>query len=107
MRRNLSVMVEKLKEKRRQIHQVVAETMEADGFFTVESSDTTTLLKLFDHWKACGQFLKAAPLALAIGSRLEEWDSHLQSLALYQNALSMWRGDAGTLTLDGNEIIGE
>ena len=36
---------------------------------------------------------KAAPLALAIGARLEEFESSQQSLDLYCDVLKMWRTD--------------
>ena len=80
-----------LKDRKMDLHRDIAEAMEADG--VSEISDTRTLLKLFDHWKACCEFLKAAPLALAIGARLEEWESSQQSLDLYCDALKMWRTD--------------
>lgn len=91
-----------LNETRVELHRIVAEVMEIDGF-GIEGSDTTTLLELFDHWKECGDFCKAAPLALAVGQRLEEWEALQQSLNLYRDALCLCKAysDGGEDFLDG------
>lgn len=57
-----------------------------------------TSLSLSFQINALGVFLKqisgkAAPLALAIGARLEEFESSQQSLDLYCDVLKMWRTD--------------
>ena len=78
-----------LKERKMELHRTIAEALEQDQNAILERSDIARLLTLFDHWKACGDFRKAAPLALAVGSRLNEWDLSLQSLELYKDALEM------------------
>ena len=51
---------------------------------------------LFLSWNQYKYYLgtgNAAPLALAIGARLEEFESSQQSLDLYCDVLKMWRTD--------------
>jgi tetratricopeptide (TPR) repeat protein len=84
-----SVLTTMLKERKIEIHRLIAEAMETDKVLILEESDITRLLTLFDHWKSCGDFSKSAPLALVVGARLEEWDLSAQSLELYEDALSM------------------
>lgn len=83
------VLTTMLKERKVELHRLIAESMEKDQVLILEQCDISRLLTLFDHWKACGDFCKAAPLALAVGSRLEEWDLAMQSLDLYRDALEM------------------
>lgn len=83
------VLTTMLKERKIELHRLIAEEMEKDQVLILEQSDISRLLTLFDHWKACGDFCKSAPLALAVGSRLEEWDLAVQSLELYRDALEM------------------
>jgi class 3 adenylate cyclase len=84
-----SVLDAMLTEHKVQIHRAIAEALEKEEFLSVESSDIGRLLTLFDHWKSCGNFGKAAPLALEVGLRLEEWDLVAQSLGLYEDAFGM------------------
>jgi class 3 adenylate cyclase/tetratricopeptide (TPR) repeat protein len=84
-----SVLDAMLKEQKIHLHQLIAEAMETEQVVIMESSDIGRLLTLFDHWKSCGKFSKAAPLALAVGLRLEEWDLSAQSLDVYQDVLEM------------------
>jgi len=84
-----NVLTTMLKERKIELHRLIAEAMEKDEVLILEQSDISRLLTLFDHWKSCGDFLKTAPLALAVGSRLEEWDLCAQSLELYEDALEM------------------
>lgn len=84
-----NVLSTMLKERKTQIHRLVAESMEREQELILGESDISRLLTLFDHWKACGDFRKVAPLALAVGARLEEWDLSAQSLELYEDALQM------------------
>lgn len=83
------VLTTMLKDRKIELHRLIAEAMERDQVHILEQCDISRLLTLFDHWKACGDFCKAAPLALAVGSRLEEWDLAMQSLDLYRDALEM------------------
>ncbi|CAB9510670.1 cyclase type 10 [Seminavis robusta] len=83
------VLTTMLKERKIELHRLIAEAMEKDQVHILEQCDISRLLTLFDHWKACGDFCKSAPLALAVGSRLEEWDLAMQSLDLYRDALEM------------------
>jgi hypothetical protein len=84
-----NVLSTMLKERKIELHRLIAESMENDQVMILEESDISRLLTLFDHWKACGDFCKVAPLALAVGARLEEWDLSSQSLELYEDALEM------------------
>ena len=83
------VLTTMLQERKVELHRLIAEAMEKDQVHILEQCDISRLLTLFDHWKACGDFCKSAPLALAVGSRLEEWDLAMQSLDLYRDALEM------------------
>ena len=109
-----NVLSTMLKDRKIELHRRIAESMENDQSELVQENDFSRLLTLFDHWKACGDFSKVAPLALgksivhflsclrpqllnlliwlqlsAVGSRLEEWDLSSQSLELYEDALEM------------------
>ena len=84
-----NVLTTMLKERKIELHRLIAEAMEKDEVLVLEQSDISRLLTLFDHWKSCGDFCKTAPLALAVGARLEEWDLCAQSLELYEDALEM------------------
>ena len=84
-----SVLDTMLKEQKVHLHRLIAEAMETEQILIMESSDIGRLLTLFDHWKSSGNFSKAAPLALAVGLRLEEWDLSSQSLDVYRDALEM------------------
>ena len=84
-----NVLTTMLKERKIELHRLIAEAMEKEQSAILKRSDIARLLTLFDHWKSCGDFRKAAPLALAVGTRLEEWDLTAQSLDLYQDALEM------------------
>ena len=84
-----SVLDTMLKEQKMHLHCHIAEAMETEQILIMESSDIGRLLTLFDHWKSSGNFSKAAPLALAVGLRLEEWDLSVQSLDVYRDALEM------------------
>jgi hypothetical protein len=84
-----NVLTTMLKERKMELHRLIAEAMEKDQDLILQRSDIARLLTLFDHWKSCGDFRKAAPLAIAVGTRLNEWDLEAQSLDLYQDALGM------------------
>ena len=84
-----NVLATMLKERKIALHRLIAEAMERNQAPMEEDTDISRLLTLFDHWKACGDFTKVAPLALTVGSRLEEWDLSAQSLELYEDALEM------------------
>jgi hypothetical protein len=84
-----NVLTTMLKERKMELHRLIAEAMEKDQNLTLQRSDIARLLTLFDHWKSCGDFRKVAPLAIAVGTRLNEWDLAAQSLDLYQDALDM------------------
>lgn len=84
-----NVLKTMLQERKRELHRSIAESMERNLALDLEEVDIAQLLTLFDHWKSCGDFAKAAPLALAVGARLEEWDLSAQSLELYEDALEL------------------
>ena len=91
-----SVLDTMLKEQKIRLHRTIAEAIEKEQVLVLESSDIGRLLTLFDHWKSCANFGKAAPLALAVGVRLEEWDLAPQSLDLYRDTLEMCYESAGS-----------
>jgi tetratricopeptide (TPR) repeat protein len=84
-----NVLKTMLKERKIEIHRLIAEAMERDQVSILEQSDISRLLTLFDHWKSCGDFCQTARLSLVVGARLEEWDLCAQSLELYEDALEM------------------
>jgi hypothetical protein len=96
-----NVLATMLKERKVEIHRMIAESMERDEVLILERSDISKLLTLFDHWRACGDFCRTAPLALVVGARLEEWELSAQSLELYQDALEMVMGGVETTDCDG------
>lgn len=59
-----NVLATMLKDRKVELHRLIAESMENDEADIVQESDISRLLILFDHWKACGDFSKVAPLAL-------------------------------------------
>lgn len=83
-----SVLNKMLKERRVELHRLIAQSMERNQDMVMET-DIARILALFDHWKACGEFCKAAPISLVVGLRLEEWDLLDQSLNLYKESLDM------------------
>jgi hypothetical protein len=84
-----NVLTTMLKDRKIALHRLIAESMERDQVLILEQADISRLLTLFDHWTSCGDFSKSAPLALAVGARLEEWDLSAQSLELYEDALML------------------
>lgn len=84
-----NVLTTMLKERKVELHRLIADSMEKNQIFNIEESDISRLLTLFEHWKQCGDFEKSAPLAILVGSRLEDWDLSAQSLELYEDALQM------------------
>ena len=84
-----NVLTTMLKERKVELHRLIAESMEKNQNLNVEESDIFRLLTLFEHWKSCGDFTKSAPLAIMVGLRLEDWDLSAQSLELYEDALQM------------------
>ncbi len=84
-----SVLKTMLKERKIELHRGIAQAMEQDQAVVMQRSDIARLLTLFDHWKSCGDFCKAAPLSIAVGTRLEDWDLSAQSIDLYKEALDM------------------
>jgi tetratricopeptide (TPR) repeat protein len=98
-----NVLTTMLKERKIELHRSIAEAMEKDQVLIMEQSDISRLLTLFDHWKSCGDFSKSAPLALAVGARLEEWDLSAQSLELYEDALEMAFDSVQAISGDNGE----
>lgn len=84
-----NVLKTMLKERKIELHRQIAQAMEMDRGMMIRRNDIARLLTLFDHWKSCSSFVKAAPLALAVGTRLNEWDLQAQSTDLYQDTLDI------------------
>jgi hypothetical protein len=85
-----TVLTTLLEARKIELHRRIAIAMEKenDGH-ALEHNDPSRLLALFEHWKSCGDFLKAAPLALTVGAKLHEWELANQSIELYRDALGM------------------
>jgi hypothetical protein len=88
-----TVLATMLKGRKTDLHRLIAGAMEKVQVLILDRSDLARLLTLFEHWKACGEFLKAAPLAMTVGRRLNDWDLHHQSVDLYRDALDMSLGN--------------
>mmetsp|Transcript_21279 Transcript_21279/g.37430 ORF Transcript_21279/g.37430 Transcript_21279/m.37430 type:complete len:678 (-) Transcript_21279:222-2255(-) len=85
-----TVLTTLLEARKMELHRRIATAMEKEQLGGVlERRDLSRLLTLFEHWKSCDEFLKAAPLALMVGARLNEWDLVRQSVDLYRDALEM------------------
>lgn len=84
-----NVLKTMLKERKIELHRQIAQAMEFDKGLMIRRNDISRLLTLYDHWKLCGEFRKAAPLALAVGSKLREWDLQAQSAELYLDTLEL------------------
>ena len=59
-----NVLSTMLKSRKVELHRRIAESIENDQSELEQERDISRLLILFDHWKACGEFSKVAPLAL-------------------------------------------
>lgn len=84
-----NVLKTMLKERKIDLHRQIAQAMEFDKGLMIRRNDISRLLTLYDHWKLCGEFRKAAPLALTVGSKLHEWDLQAQSAELYLDTLEL------------------
>jgi hypothetical protein len=84
-----NVLKTMLKERKIELHRQIAQAMEFDKGLMIRRNDISRLLTLYDHWKLCGEFRKAAPLALTVGSKLHEWDLQAQSAELYLDTLEL------------------
>jgi len=51
-------------------------------------------VKLFEHWKAAGDGIKASALALSIGQSFDQLGLHAQKIQLYEDALELWTGSS-------------
>jgi tetratricopeptide (TPR) repeat protein len=78
-----------LEGRKRDLHRVIAETLEEMG---VESKDYMFQTKLFKHWVSSGNFVKATKLALVVGKHFEErLGLPAQSIRIYNEALDLLR----------------
>ena len=98
-----NVLATMLKERKVELHRLIATSIEKGNVLVLEDGDISQLLTLLDHWKSCGEFTKVAPLALAAGVRLEEWELPAQSLELYEDALEMVFGGVQTAEDEGDD----
>lgn len=99
-----NVLATMLKERKVELHRQIAESIEKEnGDMNPQDSDISQILTLLEHWKSCGEFCKVAPLALAAGVKLDEWDLPAQSLELYEDALEMVFGGVQTADDDGKD----
>jgi hypothetical protein len=85
-----TVLTTLLEARKVKLHRLIAVAMEKELHYdALERSDISQLLTLFEHWKLCGEFLRAAPLALMVGERLNEWDLLDLSVDICRDALDM------------------
>lgn len=85
-----TVLATLLEARKVKLHRLIAIAMENELHGgTLERSDLSRLLTLFEHWKLCGEFSKAAPLALVVGNRLNDWDLLDLSVDICRDALDM------------------
>ncbi len=79
-----------LDSRKRILHQVIAETLEKE---TQETSGNNyySLIKLFGHWKASGNALKASSIALTVGKSFANIGLGTESVKILDDALDVWR----------------
>lgn len=77
-----------LSSRKRDIHKTIAETLECQQ--NGNSKDYISRMKEFSHWRASGNFLKAAGLALSIGNRFEVLGLNIHRIRLAEEAMAMW-----------------
>lgn len=78
-----------LEGRKRDLHRVIAETLEE---LDVGSNDYMFQTKLFKHWVCSGNFVKATKLALIVGKHFEErLGLPAQSIRIYNEALDLLR----------------
>jgi len=86
--------------RKRDIHRTIASTLEAQ--LGEDMNDYLSRMKLFSHWKACGDQSKASTLAIDIGTTYENLGMHNQSIRLYEDALSLWSAQNSS----GEKVVG-
>jgi hypothetical protein len=85
-----TVLTTLLEARKVKLHRLIAVAMEKELHSGgLERSDLSQLLALFEHWKLCGEFLRAASLALMVGERLNDWDLLDLSVDVCRDALDM------------------
>jgi hypothetical protein len=78
-----------LEGRKRDLHRVIAETLEEAG---VETNDYMFQTKLFKHWVSSGNLVKATELALSVGHHFEQrLGLPAQSIRIYTEALDLLR----------------
>jgi tetratricopeptide (TPR) repeat protein len=78
-----------LEGRKRDLHRVIAETLEESE---TESNDYMFQTKLFKHWVKSGNLLKSTQLALSVGRHFEErLGLPAQSIRIYTEALDLLR----------------
>lgn len=88
-----SILGTMLKEQERNLHRKIALVLEGDGMDAI--ADVTSALKLFRHWKASGDLMKASSLARKIGAHLELLHFNSQAIEIYLEAIDLWTIDSG------------
>lgn len=93
-----------LEGRKRDLHRVIAETLEQ---MDVESYDYMFQTRLFKHWVCSGNFVKASKLALAVGRHFEErLGLPAQSIRIYNEALDLLRepGEQGPRNISADAL---
>jgi tetratricopeptide (TPR) repeat protein len=93
-----------LEGRKRDLHRVIAETLEE---MDVESNNYMFQTKLFKHWVSSGNFVKASKLALTVGRHFEErLGLPAQSIRIYNEALDLLRepGEQGPRNISGDAL---
>jgi predicted DNA-binding ribbon-helix-helix protein len=79
-----------LDSRKRLLHQIIAECLESEA----NGNNFFSMIKLFGHWKASGNFLKASSLALTIGKSFSNAGLGKEAVKILDEALDLWRSDA-------------
>jgi class 3 adenylate cyclase len=77
-----------LTSRKRDIHLTIAMVLESRYGGT---QDYSRKVKMFGHWRASGNFVKAASHALLIGESFVALGMDAQSIRIYEGAVAMWK----------------
>jgi hypothetical protein len=78
--------------RKQDIHKIIAQSLEKMAEQDADvTGDFFFMIKLFGHWKASGDKVKATDLALVIGKSFTDACLNTESVKMFDEALSMWR----------------
>ncbi len=82
-----------LDSRKRLLHQVIAESLEMEAK-EMNGNNYYSMIKLFGHWKASGNALKASSLALTIGKSFANIGLGKEAVKILDDALDVWRNNS-------------